>query len=289
MPADADAPPDLRHALDGEAGGFRRARHALQDRRPAAVSGSSRSRSGNVLASWLGSARPAYLSGGATFAIATARCASVVDAVAGNIVGRHDRLLSADEDAQADIVAFGALGSPRPSLRAPRSIATRRAWRSRRRRRRRRGARPRPAVRRVWSGRIGRGVSPWCLGLFRDGGRNWQAAPEMGSSMVASQAADAGCNRRWDVPRLMEMARQQSPDRDVEQQGKRMKRRDFLVALGGAAATATWPMRANARRRRHCGRNGWCASSCHIPLAVRPTCWRALSRNSSRINSASLS
>ena len=50
------------------------------------------------------------MSSGATRAIATARSASSRDAVAADIVGRDHRLALADQHAQADIVAFGALG-----------------------------------------------------------------------------------------------------------------------------------------------------------------------------------
>ena len=42
--------------------------------------------------------------------MATARSASVAGARAGDIVGGNHRLLASDENAQAEIVAFGALG-----------------------------------------------------------------------------------------------------------------------------------------------------------------------------------
>src|SRR5882724_11665834 len=75
MPVEADAPPDLVTPLTASA-----AASASQARRSSSevdgTLGSSRSRSGKSRASSDGSARPTYLSSGATRAIATARSAS---------------------------------------------------------------------------------------------------------------------------------------------------------------------------------------------------------------------
>ena len=76
IPADADAPPDLVTPLTASA-----AASASQARRSSSdvdgVSGSSKSRFGNSRTSNDGSARPTYLSSGATRAMATARSASL--------------------------------------------------------------------------------------------------------------------------------------------------------------------------------------------------------------------
>ena len=56
------------------------------------------------------SARPAKRSSGVARAIATARSASAVHAFARRVVGGDHRLPAPDQDAQAHVVAFGALG-----------------------------------------------------------------------------------------------------------------------------------------------------------------------------------
>ena len=76
MPAEAEAPPDLVTPLTASPACFGRARHRFELRDASAGRGSIRSRSGKSCASSASSASPAYLSSGATRAIATARSAS---------------------------------------------------------------------------------------------------------------------------------------------------------------------------------------------------------------------
>ena len=95
MPAEADAPSDLLTPLTA-----RPAASAALARSSRTVtagrSGSSRSRSGKLLASSSASARPANASSGATFAMATRALREFVD-IGGDVVGRHHRLAPADK------------------------------------------------------------------------------------------------------------------------------------------------------------------------------------------------
>ena len=110
MPVEADAPPDLVTPLHRQRGGFRLMGAALEFRRRRHGAGRADRDRGNRARTAPGSASPTYLSSGATRAIATARSASVCDAVAADVVGGDHRLAPSDQHAQADIVAFGALG-----------------------------------------------------------------------------------------------------------------------------------------------------------------------------------
>ncbi len=76
MPADADAPPDLETPATPRPAASAACARFSSTSTPG-MSGSSRSRSGKLVASNAGSARPANLSSGAARAMATARSASV--------------------------------------------------------------------------------------------------------------------------------------------------------------------------------------------------------------------
>ncbi len=108
MPAEAEAPPDLlTPATAMAAASASRARRSSTP--TSGMSGSSRSSSGGFLRQQrrIGEAGEAVLGRGARHghrALGQRR-----EAVAVEIVGRDHRLLLADQDAQPEIVAFGAL------------------------------------------------------------------------------------------------------------------------------------------------------------------------------------
>src|ERR1700722_1763912 len=111
MPAEAEAPPDLVTPLTAIAARSAVAASASSSM-TLGIASSSRSRSGRSRASHCGSASPGkpVLRCGARHrddALGDRVDGSV--AVGGEIVGRYHRLAAADEGAQADIVAFGAL------------------------------------------------------------------------------------------------------------------------------------------------------------------------------------
>src|SRR6478672_4301503 len=96
MPAAAEAPPDLLTPRTARPASS--ARRAIASSAPmSGNSRSTRSRSGKFFASKAWSASPAYLSSGAT------------RAVAAHVVGRYHRLLASDQHAETHVVALGAL------------------------------------------------------------------------------------------------------------------------------------------------------------------------------------
>ena len=108
MPADAEAPSDLVTPLTA-----RPAASARSARSSSAAtggsSGSSRSRSGNDFASKARIGEAGELVLGRDLRHRDRALGERRD-VARDVVGRHDRGAAADEDAQTDVVAFGALG-----------------------------------------------------------------------------------------------------------------------------------------------------------------------------------
>ncbi len=101
-----------------------RARHRLRARRRRAARGRAGRDREMSCASSAASARPAYLSSGATRAIATARSASASTPSPLRSLVETTACLLADQHAQAHVVALGALAIPRPRRRAPRPTAT---------------------------------------------------------------------------------------------------------------------------------------------------------------------
>ena len=129
-------------ASDAQARRLRLRARAVPARSTPGMSGSSRSRSGNLRASKAGSARPANLSSGAARAMATARSAKRIETVGFDVVGR-DRPPACGRPGHAGPHRrLRSAAIPRPRRRAPRPTARPSARRPRRPHRRRRAVRP---------------------------------------------------------------------------------------------------------------------------------------------------
>ena len=109
MPAEADAPPDLVTPFTARpaasASCARRSSSATRE-----CSGSSRSRSGKIARQQRGIGKPDIFVVGRHARHRHRALGKFRDAVAADVVGRDHRLALPDQYAQADIVAFGALG-----------------------------------------------------------------------------------------------------------------------------------------------------------------------------------
>ena len=110
MPAEADAPPDLRDALDRKARGFgfaargARVRDGRRDLRIEQIE------IGEIARQQRGIGKTDIFIVGRDARHRDRALGKLRDAVAGDVIGRDHGLALPDEHAQADIVAFGALG-----------------------------------------------------------------------------------------------------------------------------------------------------------------------------------